>query len=156
MFSFGKVTQGNLLFYIGARSRRCYSVLHGLAAGYRGRDYRGAQRLKPKWHRGHHRCHAACLLGYRDADSCAGRWRGSPNPAGQSAGLTRPDRPAADWSGKNTWFLSYPAFGASVLLGVLAGQLLMSGLSPMSKSARLLAAGAVSLPQDWFGAFRFP
>lgn len=46
--------------------------------------------------------------------------------------------------GWNTWFLSYLGLGASVLLGVLAGQMLMSRRPPMSKVFRLLAAGAVS------------
>ena len=58
--------------------------------------------------------------------------------------------------GKNTWFLSYLGFGASVLLGVLAGHLLMSSLSPMSKVLRLLAAGAVSLTGGLVWSLSFP
>ena len=43
--------------------------------------------------------------------------------------------------GPNTWFLSYMGFGASVMLGVLAGQMLMSDATPMNKFYRLLVAG---------------
>jgi predicted acyltransferase len=58
--------------------------------------------------------------------------------------------------GKNTWFLSYLGFGASVLLGVLAGQMLMSDRTPMSKIFRLLTAGAVCLVGGFLWSLSFP
>jgi predicted acyltransferase len=58
--------------------------------------------------------------------------------------------------GENTWFLTYPAFGASVLLGVLAGQLLMSDRAAQSKIYRLLLAGGISLVGGLFWSLGFP
>jgi predicted acyltransferase len=58
--------------------------------------------------------------------------------------------------GENTWFLSYLGFGASVLLGVLAGQILMTGRAAKSKIYRLLGAGAVSLVVGLLWSLWFP
>jgi predicted acyltransferase len=43
--------------------------------------------------------------------------------------------------GTNTWFLSYLGLASSVLLGVLAGELLLSRRPPVTKIAGLFAAG---------------
>jgi predicted acyltransferase len=52
--------------------------------------------------------------------------------------------------GENTWFLSYPGFASSVLLGVLAGEVLLSARTAKAKcfvlygyGAGLLAAGLI-------------
>jgi predicted acyltransferase len=58
--------------------------------------------------------------------------------------------------GENTWFLSYLGFGASVLLGVLAGQVLLSDRSPRSKLSRLLILGALSLVGGLVWSLWFP
>jgi len=58
--------------------------------------------------------------------------------------------------GENTWFVSYPGFGASVLLGVLAGQILMAGGTARTKILRLVRAGAVSLGAGFFWSLWFP
>jgi predicted acyltransferase len=58
--------------------------------------------------------------------------------------------------GENTWFLSYLGFGASVLLGVLAGQILMADRTARSKIYRLLGAGAVSLVVGLLWSLWFP
>jgi predicted acyltransferase len=47
-------------------------------------------------------------------------------------------------------------FGASVMLGVLAGQMLMSDATPMNKFFRLLIAGVVSLAGGIVWSFSFP
>jgi predicted acyltransferase len=155
MFCLGTVTQGNLLLFDWYRFRPCYSVLHGLAAGYLVAMVM-AVKVKPKWHAA---VVAALLLGYWAAVMLI------PVP-GVGAGVLTP------WSnlptyvdqlilghlhyGPNTWFVSYPVFGASVLLGVLAGHTLMSGLAPMSKVYRLFAAGALSLVGGIVWSFSFP
>jgi predicted acyltransferase len=58
--------------------------------------------------------------------------------------------------GENTWFLSYLGFGASVLLGVLAGQILMAGCPAKSKIYRLMRAGTVSLTLGLLWSIWFP
>jgi len=58
--------------------------------------------------------------------------------------------------GENTWFLSYLGFGASVLLGVLAGQVLLSSRSHAGKLFRLLIMGALSLLVGLAWSFWFP
>jgi predicted acyltransferase len=58
--------------------------------------------------------------------------------------------------GENTWFLSYLGFGASVLLGVLAGQILMAEYTAGRKVYRLLRAGTVSLVAGLLWSLWFP
>ena len=43
--------------------------------------------------------------------------------------------------GENTWFLSYPGFASSVLLGVMAGHLLKLPVSELKKVLYLAGAG---------------
>ncbi len=108
----------------------------GIAAGYL-IAFAIAIELRPKM-----QCAvlAAFLLGYWAALELV------PVP-GIGAGDLTPDRNLATWldrlvlgrfqHGENTWFLSYPGFASSVLLGVLAGRLLMSPASEKSKVAGL-------------------
>ncbi len=155
MFCLGTVTQGNLLLVDWSQFRPCYSVLHGLAAGYLVATL-VVLKLKPKWHAA---TIAALLLAYWAMVMLI------PVP-GVGAGVLTPRGNLPTYVdqlilgplhyGKNTWFLSYPVFGASVLLGVLAGQMLMSGLAPMNKVYRLLAAGAVSLTGGLVWSLSFP
>jgi predicted acyltransferase len=155
MFCLGTVTQGNLLLFDWYRFRPCYSVLHGLAAGYLVAML-VAVKLKPKWHAA---TTAALLLGY---------WavvRFVPVP-GVGAGVFTPTGNLPGYVdrlilghlhyGLNTWFLTYPAFGASVLLGVLAGHILMSDRTPLARIGRLLAAGALSLAAGLLWSLWFP
>ncbi len=155
MFCLGTVTQGNLLLFDWSQFRPCYSVLHGLAAGYLVATI-VALKVKPKWHAA---TIAALLLAYWAMVMLI------PVP-GVGAGVLTPRGNLPTYVdqlilghlhyGKNTWFLSYPGFGASVLLGVLAGQMLMSDLAPMNKVYRLLAAGAVSLAGGLVWSLSFP
>jgi predicted acyltransferase len=155
MFCLGMITQGNLLLFDWWRFRPCYSVLHGLAAGYLVATI-VALKVKPRWHAA---TIAAMLLAYWAMVMFV------PVP-GMGAGVLTPQGNLPAYVdklvlghlhyGKNTWFLSYPGFGASVLLGVLAGQMLMSGLSPVRKVYRLLMAGAVSLVGGLVWSLSFP
>jgi predicted acyltransferase len=141
LFVLGMVLQGGLLEWDLSKLHPCYSVLHGIAAGYL-IAVAVAIELRPKM-----QCAvmAAFLLAYWAVLEFV------PVP-GIGAGELTPDRNVATWLdrrilgrfhyGENTWFLSYPGFASSVLLGVLAGRLLMSPWSERSKVAALVGAGA--------------
>ena len=155
MFCLGTVTQGNLLLFDWSRFRPCYSVLHGLAAGYLLATII-TLKVKPQWHAV---TIAAMLLVYWAVVMLI------PVP-GVGAGVLTPEGNLPTYVdqlvlghlhyGPNTWFLSYLGFGASVMLGVLAGQMLMSDATPMNKFYRLLIAGAVSLVGGIVWSFSFP
>ena len=155
MFCLGTVTQGNLLLFDWYKFRPCYSVLHGLAVGYLIATL-VAVKVKPKWHVA---TIAAFLLAYWAVVMLV------PVP-GVGAGVLTPQGNLPTYVdklilghlhyGENTWFLSYPGFGASVLLGVLAGQLLMSGRSQRSKMFRLLGMGGLSLLAGLLWSLWFP
>lgn len=155
MFCLGTVTQGNLLLFDWYKFRPCYSVLHGLAVGYLIATV-VAVKVKTKWHVA---TIAAFLLAYWAIVMLV------PVP-GVGAGVLTPQGNLPTYVdklvlghlhfGENTWFLSYPGFGASVLLGVLAGQLLMSGRSPGSKLLRLVGMGVLSLLAGLLWSLWFP
>jgi predicted acyltransferase len=155
MFSLGTVTQGNLLLFDWYKFRPCYSVLHGLAAGYLIATL-VAVKVKPRWHAA---TIGVFLLVYWALVMLV------PVP-GVGAGVLTPRGNLPTYVdqlilghlhyGENTWFLSYLGFGASVLLGVLAGKLLMSGRSPSSKLYRLLIMGALSLLAGLVWSVWFP
>ncbi len=155
MFLLGTITQGNLLLFDLSEFRPCYSVLHGLAAGYLLATII-ALKVKEKWHVA---AIGALLLVYWAMIMLI------PVP-GIGAGVLTPQGNVATYVdklvlgrfhyGENTWFLSYLGFGASVLLGVLAGQILMTDLAGISKVYRLLGAGAVSLALGLLWSLVFP
>jgi predicted acyltransferase len=155
MFCLGTITQGNLLLFDLSRFRPCYSVLHGLAAGYLIATV-VALKVKAKWHAA---TIGAFLLVYWAMIMLI------PVP-GVGAGVLTPQGNVAtcvdQWVlgrfhyGENTWFLSYLGFGASVLLGVLAGQILMAGGAARTKVLRLVGAGVVSLAAGLLWSLWFP
>jgi hypothetical protein len=140
LFFLGTITQGNLLLFDLSKFHPCYSVLHGLAAGYLIAVV-VALKVKPSRHIA---VIAGFLLAYWALVMLI------PVP-GYGAGALTPQGNAATYIdhlvlgrfefGANTWFLSYLGFASSVLLGVLAGQLLMSNLVPEKKLSRLLTMG---------------
>ena len=155
LFALGTITQGNLLLFDISKFRPCYSVLHGLAAGYLLATI-VVLKVKPKWHA---LTIGIFLLAYWAMVMFI------PVP-GVGAGVLTPDGNIAAYVdklvlgrfhyGENTWFLSYLGFGASVLLGVLAGQILMAGCPARSKVYRLLRAGTVSLVLGLLWSIWFP
>ncbi len=155
MFCLGTITQGNLLLFDLSKFRPCYSVLHGLAAGYLLATI-VVLKVKEKWHPA---TIGAFLLVYWAMIMLI------PVP-GVGAGVLTPQGNVATYVdklvlgrfhyGENTWFLSYLGFGASVLLGVLAGQILMADRTARSKIYRLLGAGAVSLVVGLLWSLWFP
>jgi len=155
MFCLGTVTQGNLLLFDWSKFRPCYSVLHGLAAGYLIATII-TLKVKAQWHAA---TIAGLLLVYWAVVMLI------PVP-GVGAGVLTPEGNLPTYVdqlilghlhyGPNTWFVSYMGFGASVMLGVLAGQMLMSDATPMNKFFRLLIAGVVSLAGGIVWSFSFP
>ena len=155
MFCLGTITQGNLLLFELSKFRPCYSVLHGLAAGYLLATV-VVLKVREKWHPA---TIGAFLLVYWAMIMLI------PVP-GVGAGRLTPQENVATYVdklvlgrfhyGENTWFLSYLGFGASVLLGVLAGQILMADRTAKSKIYRLLGSGAVSLAGGLLWSLWFP
>jgi len=155
MFALGTITQGNLLLFDLSKFRPCYSVLHGLAAGYLIATI-VVLKVKEKWHTA---TIGTFLLAYWAMIMLI------PVP-GVGAGVLTAEGNAATYVdelvlgrfhyGENTWFLSYLGFGASVLLGVLAGQILMDECTAGRKVYRLLRAGTVSLVAGLLWSFWFP
>ena len=86
---------------------------------------------------------------------------------GQAAGILTPDVNLAIWLDKfllgrfqdgttYTWILSSLGFGATVLIGVLAGQLLRSSLPGSRKAQWLAASGFACLLAGWLWSFAVP
>ncbi len=86
---------------------------------------------------------------------------------GHGAGVLTPDGNLAMWIDKAllgrfqdgttyTWILSSLGFGATVLMGVLAGHLLRSPLSGVRKAISLAVAGLSCLLAGWLWGFDFP
>jgi len=86
---------------------------------------------------------------------------------GHGAGAFTPDGNLAMWIDKGllgrfqdgttyTWILSSLGFGATVLMGVLAGHLLRSTLPGRRKVLLLAAAGLACLLGGWLWGFAFP
>jgi predicted acyltransferase len=140
LFILGMIAQGGLLQWDLSKLRPCYSVLHGIAAGYL-IAFIVAVELKPKMQV---LATAIFLLFYWAAVMLI------PVP-GVGAGVLTPDGNISNWIdrfvlgrfyyGENTWFLSYPVFASSVLLGVMAGHLLRLPVSGSRKAFLLLSAG---------------
>jgi predicted acyltransferase len=144
LFVLGMVLQGRLLAWDLDKLRPCYSVLHGIAAGYL-IAFIVVMKLRPRMQGV---VLAVFLLAYWAVLALV------PVP-GAGAGVLTPEDNVAIWVdcmvlghfqyGENTWLLTYPAFASSVLLGALAGRLLMSPAAPGTKVRVLAGAGAACL-----------
>jgi predicted acyltransferase len=139
LFVLGMIAQGNLLAFDLSNFRPCYSVLHGIAAGYLIATI-VILKVKPSRHLA---VTVGFLLLYWAILMLV------PVP-GVGAGVLTPQGNVATYVdqlvlgrlhyGENTWFLSYLGFASSVLLGVLAGQVLIS--TRPAKEHILMLAGA--------------
>lgn len=155
LFAIGTMTQGNLLAWDLSVFRPCYSVLHGIAAGYliavtvvltvRGRKLVAvlASFLLIYW----------ALLVFVPVP---GVGRDVLTPTGNLATFVDRAILGRFHYGENTWFLSYLGFASSVLLGVLAGQCLGSGRSAKSKILLLVIAGVACIGQGLLWSIEFP
>jgi predicted acyltransferase len=152
----GMVAQGNLLAFDPNNLQLYSNTLQAIAAGYlissvalvelrvRGQGALAALLLVVFW----------LLLAF------------FPVP-GHGAGAYTPDGNLAMWIDKAvlgrfqdgttyTWILSSLGFGATVLMGVLAGQLLRSSLPGPRKASWLAASGLACLLAGWLWSFVFP
>jgi predicted acyltransferase len=155
MFVIGMILQGGLLEWDLTKLHPCYSVLHGIAAGYL-IAFIVVMELKPRAQL----LMTACFL--------AAYWAVImlvPVP-GKGAVILTPESNLATWldqqvlghfhHGENTWFLSYPAFASSVLLGVLAGQIIRLSILPLRKVMYLGISGIVSIGLGLLISLSFP
>ena len=155
LFVLGMIAQGGLLEWDLSKLRPCYSVLHGIAAGYL-IAFIVAVELKPKMQVV---AMAVFLLAYWAIVMLI------PVP-GVGAGVLTPEGNIATWFdqmvlgrfhyGENTWFLSYPVFASSVLLGVLAGHLIRQPLAEKKKVFFLAIAGLVCTGLGLLWSIVFP
>jgi len=144
LFVLGMMAQGNLLAWDLSKLWPCYSVLHGIAAGYL-IAMAVALEFRPKTQI---LMTAAFLLVYWALLKLV------PVP-GIGAGVLTPAGNMATWidqvvlgrfhHGENTWFVSYLGFASSVLLGVMAGQVLLSSKTAAAKLRLLVSAGIACL-----------
>jgi len=140
LFFLGMILQGGLLQWDLSKLHPCYSVLHGIGAGYLIAVIVAIE-LKPKYQAA---ITAIFLLVYWAVIMLI------PVP-GIGAGVLTPEGNLATWfdqlvlgrfhHGENTWFLSYPAFASSVLLGVMAGHLIKLPVREIRKVLLLASAG---------------
>jgi predicted acyltransferase len=141
LFILGMAAQGNLLEFDLATLHPFYSVLHGIGAGYliativtmnfraKGQAIVTAIFLLVYW---------ILLL----AIPVPGVGRGVLTPSGNAAAYVDSVVMGRFHYGENTWFLSYLGFASSVLIGVLAGELLLSAQSKKVKCLTLYGYGA--------------
>jgi predicted acyltransferase len=144
LFVLGMIAQGNLLQFNLATLHPCYSVLHGIAAGYliatvvtlnfkpMGQIFTTAVFLILYW---------VLLI----TIPVPGLGRGVLTPFGNAAtyvdSLVLGRFSYVPAGMENTWFLSYLGFASSVMIGVLAGELLLSGRPEKVKCWTLAACG---------------
>jgi predicted acyltransferase len=145
LFILGMIAQGNLLQFNMSTFHPFYSVLHGIAAGYLIATV-VALNFRPK---GQAITTAIFLVGYWIlllAIPVPGVGRGLLTPYGNAA--TYIDHLVfgrfyyVPLGQENTWLLSYLGFASSVLLGVLAGEVLLSARSKKAKCLTLFGYGA--------------
>ena len=155
LFILGMILQGGLLEWDLTKLHPCYSVLHGIAAGYLIAVIVTIE-LKPKYQ-------AAVtfifLLLYWAVIMLI------PVP-GSEAGVLTPDGNIATWfdqvvlgrfhHGENTWFLSYPAFASSVLLGVMAGHIIRLPVREIKKVIYLAGTGVGCIVLGVLWSILFP
>jgi predicted acyltransferase len=155
LFLLGMIAQGGLLEWDLSKLRPCYSVLHGIAAGYL-IAFIVTMEFRPK------------MQGIMTAIFLLVYWgiiMLVPVP-GKGAGILTPDGNIATWFdqlvlgrfhyGENTWFLSYPGFASSVLLGVMAGHLVRTSITEIRKVLYLLLAGVGCTVTGLLWSLAFP
>lgn len=144
LFTLGMIAQGNLLDFSLATFHPFYSVLHGIAAGYLIATI-VAMRFRAK---GQAVVTAIFLLLYwvlLVSISVPGVGRGVLTPNGNAAVYIDTLIQGRFHYGENTWFLSYLGFASSVLIGVIAGELLLSARPPRVKCITMFLYGATLL-----------
>jgi predicted acyltransferase len=140
LFVLGMMAQGNLLQFDLSTLHPCYSVLHGIAAGY----LIATVVMLRFGSKGQAIVTAAFLILYwilLITIPVPGVVRGVLTPTGNAATYVDHLVLGRFAYGENTWFLSYLGFAASVLIGALAGNLLRSARSAKDKCLYLSVGG---------------
>ncbi len=144
LFLLGMIAQGNLLDFDLSKLHPCYSVLHGIGAGYLIASIVSLN-FRPV---GQTAVTAGFLLlywGLLMVIPVPGFGTGVLTPSGNAAAYVDRLILGRFHYGTNTWFLSYLGFASSVLIGVLAGELFLSGRPARVKCIRLFGAGLGAL-----------
>lgn len=155
LFILGMVVQGNLLAFDLSVLHPCYSVLHGIGAGYL-IAFMVALHVRPG------RIPiviAVFLLAYWALVALIpvpGYGAGSYTECGNAATYIDQLVLGRFHFGSNTWFLSYLGFASSVLLGVAAGNVLRSSHSPSSRILFLAGTGLGSIIVGLVWSLAFP
>jgi predicted acyltransferase len=155
LFLLGMMAQGNLLQFNLATLHPCYSVLHGIGAGY----LIATVVMLCFRSKGQAIATAAFLILYwilLIIIPVPGVGRGVLTPTGNAATYIDHLVLGRFAYGENTWFLSYLGFAASVLIGGLAGNLLRSARSAKDKFLFLSAGGVAILSLGLIWSLWFP
>ncbi|MGD0580791.1 MAG: hypothetical protein ABSC08_17920, partial [Bryobacteraceae bacterium] len=155
LFVLGMMAQGHLLAWDLSKLWPCYSVLHGIAAGYL-IALAVALEFRPR---------TQILITTLFLLLYWGLLMLVPVP-GVGAAVLTPAGNMATWidqlvlgrfhHGENTWFVSYLGFASSVLLGVMAGHVLLSARAAAAKLRLLAAAGAGCLAAGFAWSLALP
>lgn len=159
LFILGMIAQGNLLEFSLSTFHPFYSVLHGIAAGYLIATI-VTLNFKAK---GQAIATAIFLVGYWIlllTIPVPGVGRGVLTPYGNAATyvdhLVLGRFSYVPLGQENTWILSYLGFASSVLLGVLAGEVLLSARTKKVKCLILYGYGAGLLVLGLIWSLWFP
>jgi predicted acyltransferase len=152
----GMLVNGNLLTYDPHRFQLTYSVLHVLAMGYLVAAVL-LLNLKP---RGQIVATVVMLLAYWVVQTyvpAPGRAVGS-YPPGATFGDWLNERLLGSWQGewRRPWIVSMTTYGATAMLGALAGQWLQATASQRAKVLGLVAAGLGCLAAGWAWSLQMP
>jgi predicted acyltransferase len=155
LFVIGMVAQGNLLAFDLSKFHPFSSILHGAAAGYLIATFITVK-LQPRWQAA---AVGAGLLTYWALLMLLpvpGIGAGALTPEGNAAAYVDRLLLGRFQYGAGTWFLSYLGFASSVVLGGLAGEVLLARRSPRAKVIALCGTGAALMIAGLIWSIQLP
>ncbi len=155
LFIIGMALQGGLLKWDLSQLHPCYSVLHGIAAGYLIAVILVLE-LRPKMQLIMTVIFLLLYWAILEMIPVPGVGAGVLTPQGNIATYVDQLILGRFHYGENTWFLSYPAFASSVLMGVMASHLLKMPYSQKTKVILLTGAGTGSIVVGLLWSLFFP
>jgi predicted acyltransferase len=155
LFVLGMVAQGNLLAFDCSKLHPCYSVLHGIAAGYL-IAMAVLVNFRPAWQAALTGMFLIAFWALLMLIPVPGFGSGVLTPEGNAAAYVDHVVLGSFSYGLNTWFLSYLGFASSVLLGVLAGEFLAGSASARKKVGGLVGAGCALVALGLVWSLCFP
>ena len=133
----------------------CYSVLHGIAAGYL-IALVVLVNFRPAWQAALTGMFLIAFWALLMLIPVPGFGSGVLTPEGNAAAYVDHIVLGSFSYGLNTWFLSYLGFASSVLLGVLAGEFLAGSASARKKVGGLVGAGCALVALGLVWSLCFP